>query len=523
MTDSTGRSADEIRPELIETSIGELNRHLAAGETTSVELVNGYRERIAAIDRAGPTLRSVVEESPNAIEIADERDRERAAGTIRGPLHGIPILIKDNIATIDGMETTAGSLALVGARPSRAAGVVTRLEAAGAVIIGKTNLSEWANFRSTTSSSGWSGRGGQTVNPYILDRSPSGSSSGSGVAIAASLAAVALGTETNGSIICPAAVNGLVGIKPTVGLTSRAGVIPISSTQDSIGPMARTVADAAALLQAIAGSDPDDPATASADDHVADYAAALDANGLAGARIGVVRSMYMGYSPAAARATEAALEVMRAAGAEIVDPADSPSARELAGGWPGRSQDTLTVLLHEFRDGLNAWLSGLGEGSPVRSIEDLIRWNREHADRELPYFGQEIVERAAATDGMADPEYIAARERSWKLAREEGIDAVMDEHRLDALVMPTMAPAVKIDLINGEQHRGAASTPSAVAGYPVITVPSGASHGLPIGLAFTGRAWSEATLIRLAYAFEQATMARFAPRYQPGSVLPGKW
>jgi amidase len=510
----------DVRPELIETTIAELGRRLAAGEVTSVELVKGYRERIAALDHAGPTLRSVVELSDISLETAAERDRERGAGEIRGALHGIPVLVKDNIATIDGMETTAGSLALVGARPAKAAGVVDRLEAAGAIVLGKTNLSEWANFRSTTSSSGWSGRGGQTVNPYALDRSPSGSSSGSGVAIAASLAAVALGTETNGSIICPAAVNGLVGIKPTVGLTSRAGVIPISMTQDSVGPMARTVADAAAVLAVIAGTDPDDEATSGADGHVVDYLAALDPDGLVGARIGVVRQLYMGYSPVADRATEAAIEVMRAAGAEIVDPANIPNAAELAGGWPGRNQDTLTILLHEFRDGLNAWLAGLGDAAPVQTIEDLVAWNTANADREMPFFGQELIAMAAATSGMTDPEYVAARERAYFLARAEGIDAVMDEHRLDALVMPTMGPAVKIDLINGEQHRGAASTPSAVAGYPVITVPSGSAFGMPIGLSFTGRAWSEATLIRLAYGFEQATKARFAPQYRAGLVIP---
>lgn len=511
---------DALAPELIETTIAELDRRLDANETSSSELVAGYRKRIEALDRTGPMLRSIIELGSRVDDVVRDRDRARREGQPLGPLHGIPVLIKDNIATVDGMETTAGSLALVGARPSRPAHVVKRLEAAGAIILGKTNLSEWANFRSRSSSSGWSGRGGQTLNPYALDVSPSGSSSGSGSAIAASLAAVALGTETNGSILCPAAANGLVGIKPTVGLTSRAGVIPISSTQDSIGPMARTVADAALVLSVIAGTDPDDAMTAVADRHRSDYLAVLDANGLKGARIGVARSVYWGYSPAADRIAEAALGVLREQGAEVIDPADIPTALDLAGGWPPRNTDSLTVMLHEFKVGLNGWLAALGPDTPVGSLADLIDFNRRHADREMPFFAQELLEMAQATDGLADPQYTSARERTFRLAREEGIDRVMAEHRLDALVMPTMSPAVKIDLVNGERHPGSASNPSAIAGYPAITVPAGLAGGLPVGLTFTGRAWSEAVLIRLAYGFEQATAARTIPTFAPPDVLP---
>jgi amidase len=511
---------DGVASELIETSIAELTSRLGTGVTTAVDLVAGYRARIEAVDRNGPALRSVIELGPQVDEQARTSDRNRANGQLTGPLHGIPVLIKDNIATVDGMETTAGSLALVGARPTRAAHVVERLEAAGAVVLGKTNLSEWANFRSRSSSSGWSGRGGQTLNPYALDASPSGSSSGSGSAIAASLGAVALGTETNGSILCPAAASGLVGIKPTVGLTSRAGVIPISSTQDTVGPMARTVADAALVLSVIAGSDPNDPSTSHADQHRVDYLSSLDADGLRGARIGVARSVYWGYSPAADRIAEAALQVMRDQGAEVIDPADIPTALDLAGGWPPKNMDSLTVLLHEFKVGINAWLAANGSDGHAQSLADLIAFNRQHADREMPFFAQELLEMAQATDGLSAPEYTGARERTFRLAREEGIDAVMSAHRLDALVMPTMSPAVKIDLVNGEHHAGASSNPSAIAGYPAITVPAGSAGGLPVGLTFTGLAWSEATLIRLAYAFEQATRARTRPAYAPPGVLP---
>ena len=520
-SESGAHAWDSVAPELIETTTAELGRRLESGEATSTGLAQSYRDRIAAIDAEGPALRSVIELGPRVDEVAAARDRERAEGRVRGPLHGIPVLIKDNIATTDGMETTAGSLALVGARPPRAAGVVDRLEAAGAVILGKTNLSEWANFRSKSPSSGWSGRGGQTRNPYALDVSPSGSSSGSGAAIAASLGAVALGTETNGSILCPAAACGLVGIKPTVGLTSRAGVIPISWTQDTVGPMARTVADAALVLSVIAGSDPNDAMTAGANLHRSDYTLALDPDGLRGARIGVARSVYWGYSVAADRIAEASLRVLRDAGAEVIDPADIPTAVDLAGGWPPKNTDGMTVMLYEFKDGLNRWLAGLGPDVPVRSLADLIAFNVQHADREMPYFAQELLEMAEARGPLSEPEYVGARERTHRLSRAEGIDAVMAEHRLDALVMPTMSPAVKIDLVNGEMHRGSASNPSAIAGYPAITVPAGLTGGLPVGLTFTGRAWSEATLIRLAFAFEQATRARSAPTYlAPGAFPP---
>ncbi len=520
-SEGTASEANSVAPELFETTVAELRQRLETDESSSASLLQSYRDRIAAIDAAGPALRSVIELGPRADEAAAARDQERTAGQVRGPLHGIPVLVKDNIATTDGMETTAGSLALVGARPSRAAGVVDRLEAAGAVILGKTNLSEWANFRSKSSSSGWSGRGGQTRNPYALDVSPSGSSSGSGAAIAASLGAVALGTETNGSILCPAAACGLVGIKPTVGLTSRAGVIPISWTQDTVGPMARTVADAALVLSVIAGSDPNDAMTTGANLHRSDYTLALDPDGLRGARIGVARSVYWGYSVAADRIAEASLQVLQDSGAEVIDPADIPTAVDLAGGWPPKNTDGMTVMLYEFKAGLDAWLAGLGPDVPVRSLADLIAFNIEHADREMPYFAQELLEMAEAKGPLSEPEYVGARERTHRLSRAEGIDAVMAEHRLDALVMPTMSPPVKIDLVNGEIHRGSASNPSAIAGYPAITVPAGLAGGLPVGLTFTGRAWSESTLIRLTYAFEQATQARSAPTYSaPGAFPP---
>lgn len=504
--------------DLVETSLASLRRRLDRGAVSSVELVRAYRDRIAALDHAGPEVRSVIELGPESEAAALRRDGERGGPGDRGPLHGIPVLVKDNIATVDGMETTAGSLALVGARPRRPAGVVDRLEAAGAIVLGKTNLSEWANFRSTGSSSGWSGRGGQTRNPYVLDISPSGSSSGSGAAIAASFGAVALGTETNGSILSPAAANGLVGIKPTVGLTSRAGVIPISHTQDTVGPMTRTVAEAAALLTVIAGTDLNDPATARADLHRADYLLDLDPDGLRGARIGIARATFWGYSPAADRIAEEAIRTLRDAGAVVIDPADIPSAGEIASGWPPRRPDGLTVLLHEFKAGIEAWLGDLDE-TPVRTLAELIEWNRTHADRELPYFGQELFELAAECGPLTDAAYTEARATTWRLAREDGIDRVMAAHQLDALMMPTMAPASKIDLVNGEAHRGGASTPAANAGYPAITVPAGQVGGRPVGVCFTGRAWSERTLIRIAYGFEQHRQARFAPGYVPAGTL----
>ncbi len=493
---------------LEEATISQLQAAMTAGQVTARQLVDRYLERIEAIDRSGPMLRSVIEINPDCHDIARALDEERAARGIRGPLHGIPMLVKDNIATDDRMQTTGGSLALVGSRVPRDAFVVQQLRRAGAIILGKANLSEWANFRSDPSSSGWSGRGGQTRNPYVLDRTPCGSSSGSGAAIAAGLAAAALGTETDGSIICPSAINSLVGIKPTVGLTSRAGVIPIAHSQDTVGPMARTVADAAALLGAITGVDERDPATgASAGRYHSDYTKFLEKDGLRGARIGIARQVYFGYSAKADAIAVAAIERMRELGAEIIDNADIPTAKQMS-----ESKSELTVLLHECKADLNDYLADLLE-LPVRTLADVISFNDAHAEQELQYFGQELLLKAQATTSLDDPAYIEALAENRRLSREEGIDAVMEQYRLDALVMPSTGPAWCIDLVNGDHGTGGSSQAAALAGYPAITVPAGYTFELPIGITFIGRAYSEPTLICLAYAFEQGTRTRHAPRY----------
>lgn len=494
--------------ELEEQSISQLQEAMAAGTLTARSLVEMYQQRIQALDQDGPALRSIIEGNPDALAIADELDTERRTKGPRGPLHGIPILLKDNIATADRMETTAGSLALFGSRPARDAFVAKKLREAGAVILGKANLSEWANFRSTTSSSGWSARGGQALNPYVLDRSPCGSSSGSASAIAANLAAASLGTETDGSILCPAAVCGVVGIKPTVGLTSRAGVVPIAHSQDTVGPFGRTVADAAILLGAITGVDERDPATqASAGKFHTDYTRFLDRDGLKGARIGIARQVYFGYHPKLDQAANAAIEQIRALGAVIIDPADIPTARRMA-----ESRNEETVLLFELKADMNAYLADLAS-SPVRTLADIIAFNQAHAQEELLYFGQEHFLRAQEKGSLSDPDYLAALADNQRLARQEGIDAVMDEYQLDALVMPTMSLPCRIDLINGDHFTGSSSQPAALAGYPAVSVPAGFIFGLPFGMTFMGRAYSEATLIKLAYAFEQGTRARRAPEY----------
>jgi amidase len=494
---------------LEEATIADLQQRMQDGRETAGTLVDKYLARIEAIDRNGPTLRSVLEINPDARTIANALDAERKAKGPRGPLHGIPVLIKDNIATADRMMTTAGSLALEGATPPADAFVVARLRDAGAVILGKTNLSEWANFRSTHSSSGWSGRGGQTKNPYALDRNPSGSSSGSGVAAAANLCAVAVGTETDGSIVSPANNNALVGIKPTLGLISRTGIVPIAHSQDTAGPMARTVADAAILLGALAGSDPADPTTReSATKGQRDYRSALDPNGLKGARIGVVRKKLMGYSPAADQLIDAAVRDMKRLGALIVDPADLPTA--------GQFDDSeLDVLLYEFKDDVGKYLTWLGPASKLHSLQDIIDFNARHKDREMPYFGQELFERAQKKGPLTDAAYRAALAKNVKLARADGIDAVMTRYSLDALIAPTSGPPWLTDLVNGDYGAGGSSTPAAVAGYPDITVPAGDVFGLPVGISFFGRAWSEPTLIRLAYAYEQATRHRRPPTFAP--------
>jgi amidase len=493
-----------------EKSITQLQEAMRSGVMTSRAIAEAYRARIAEMDH---DLRAVIELNPDALAIADAMDAERRNGKLRGPLHGIPILIKDNVGTADKMETTAGSLALVGARPPRDAFIVERLRAAGAVILGKTNLSEWANFRSTHSSSGWSGRGGQCRNPYALDRTPSGSSSGSAAAVASSFCAAAIGSETNGSIVSPAATCSLVGIKPTVGLVSRSAIIPISRTQDTAGPMARSVTDAAILLGAIAGADPRDPATmVPRAKREASYAAGLDANALKGMRIGVPREQYFGYSTSADSVTQHAIDLMREKGAVVVDPVPIRKMGDVG-------EAELEVLLYEFKAGLNEYLATLGTGSQVRTLADLIAFNAAHKSTEMPYFGQELFEQAQKRGPLTDAKYVRALAKSQTNTRARGIDAIMTAHKLDALVAPTNGPAWLIDLVNGDADGGGSSSPAAEAGYPAITVPAGYAFGLPVGISFFGRAWSDAKLIRIAYAFEQAANVRRAPIYARTAVV----
>jgi amidase len=501
-----GREEDSF--DLNELTITDLHEGIKAGKYTARTLAEKYLARIDAIDRKGPTLRSVIEVNPDALALADELDREHKAKGLRGPLHGIPILIKDNIATADRMETTAGSLALVGAKPPADAFLVSRLRKAGAVLLGKTNLSEWANARCSYSTSGWSGRGGLTKNPYALDRNPSGSSSGSGAAVAANLCAAAVGTETDGSILSPSSVNGLVGLKPTVGLVSRSGVIPISRSQDTAGPMARTVRDAALLLGALAGADPEDRATAEGQGHrVEDYTKALDAGGLKGAKIGVARNYFGTHDAVDAVITEA-LAVLKRQGATLVDTSDLPKH-----GQYGDAEDT--VFKYEMKAGVNAYLGRLGPKATVRTVEDVVAFNKKHAAEELPYFGQDFFEQMAAKGPLSSYEYQEALAKSRRITRTEGIDAVFDKLKLDAVVAPCGGPAWVVDLVSGDRFAGSydAIGVAAVAGYPSLTVPAGFLFGLPVGLCFLGRPWSEPTLLKLAYAFEQATKVRKAPRF----------
>jgi len=493
--------------ELEEATIADLQRRMESGHESSRSLTEKYIARIDAMDRKGPSLHSVLEVNPDAASIAQSLDAERKAGKVRGPLHGIPILLKDNIGTSDRMTTTAGSLALEGSIPPADAFLAKKLRDAGAVLLGKTNLSEWANFRSTHSSSGWSGRGGQCRNPYALDRNPSGSSSGSGSAAAANFCAAAIGTETDGSIVSPSNNCGLVGVKPTLGLVSRSGVIPIAHSQDTAGPMTRTVADAAVLLSAIAGVDPADSATAGGAGRAApDYRKFLDPKGLSGMRLGVPRKGYFGQSPPADRIIEAAIADLKKLGAVIVDPADV----ETAGGF---EKTEFEVLLFEFKADLNAYLAGLTAGPRPRTLKDLIDFNEKNRDREMPYFGQEIFVMAEKKGPLTDKAYLAALEKDRRLARKDGIDKTIEKHKLDALVAPTSAPATLIDLVNGDYGVNGSSTIPAVAGYPHITLPAGFDRGLPVGISFFGAAWSEPTLIKIAYAFEQATQHRRPPRF----------
>lgn len=492
--------------ELEELTITQLQSGMQSGKYTARSLVKRYLDRIADVDKNGPALNSVIEINPDAMSIAEALDRERKEGHTRGPLHGIPILIKDNIDTADRMMTTAGSLALVGSRPAQDAFVARKLREAGAVILGKTNLSEWANFRSSHSSSGWSGRGGQTRNAYELDRNPCGSSSGSGSAAAANLCAAAIGTETDGSVVCPSTANSLVGIKPTVGLVSRSGIIPISHSQDTAGPMARSVGDAAILLGALIGIDAKDPITKlSAGKSLNDYTASLNKDGLRGARLGVARK-YFGFNDRVDKLLNDRIEEMKRLGAIIVDPADIPTS--------GKFDDSeLEVLLYEFKADLNKYLGQLGSSSPVHSLKEVIAFNEKNRDREMPYFGQDLFIKAEAKGPLTEKKYLQALAKNHLLSRAQGIDFIMRKHRLDALIAPTGGPAWPTDWINGDHFTGGYSSASAVAGYPHITVPAGYVFGLPVGLSFFGGAWSESKLIKYAYAFEQATKARQPPRF----------
>lgn len=491
--------------ELEEHGITDLQAAMRSGRETAVSLTKKYLRRIEALN---PLLRAVLEVNPDALAIARDLDHERKIKGPRGPLHGIPVLIKDNIDTHDRMTTTAGSLALLGSIPPRDSFVAQKLREAGAVILGKANLSEWANFRGDRSSSGWSGRGGQTNNPYALDRNPSGSSSGSTVGVAANLCAVAIGTETDGSIISPAAVCGVVGIKPTVGLVSRSGIIPISKSQDTAGPMTRTVTDAAILLGALTGVDPRDDATeASRGQSHSDYTKFLDPDGLRGARLGVARRFFQSDS-LDAKVLEAALDEMKQRGATLVDFRDDIGR----GG-----QREWEVLQYEFKDGINAYLAALGPGAPAHSLEELIAFNERHRDRELACFGQETFIKSQAAGPLTDKAYLDALAQCRRLSRDEGIDAVMNKHQLDAIIAPAGGPAGVTDHVYGDRNVGGSSGPAAVAGYPNITVPAGQVSGLPVGISFFGRAWSEPTLLKIAFAFEQATQARKPPTF-PSTV-----
>jgi amidase len=503
-SDQTGIPIEELTLDAIQQSF-------SAGQATSESLTHAYLERIRSLD--GKTVNAVIQLNPEALAIAVSLDRERQAKGPRSLLHGVPVLIKDNIDTADQMWTTAGSLALNGSVAAQDSYVALRLREAGAVILAKTNLSEWANFRSAHSVSGWSGRGGQTRTPYALDRNPSGSSSGTAAAIAANFAAIGVGTETDGSIVSPAAVNCLVGIKPTVGLIGRSGIIPISFTQDTAGPMARSVRDAAILLTVLAGSDPRDPATNANAGHVApDYAKFLDLNGLKGARLGVAHEFF-GASPATDRIITGSIAQLKALGAEIVDPADAPS------NWKFDDAE-MDVMQYEFKLSLNKYLAGLAPSVKVRTLTDLIAFNSAHSVAEMPYFGQELLEQSDKRGSLTDKAYLDALEKCRKVSRTEGIDAIVTKHKLDAIIAPTGGPAWPIDWVNGDAGSGGCSTPAAVAGYPHITVPAGFVRGLPVSLSFFGTAWTEPTLLRLAYAFEQASKARKAPTFALTADLP---
>ncbi len=492
--------------EFEEATISDLQAAMQSGKHSARSIAESYLARIEEIDRQGVKLNSVIELNPDALTIADALDKERREKGSRSPLHGIPVLIKDNIDTADRMHTSAGSLALADSIAPKDAFIVSQLREAGAVIIGKTNLSEWANFRSTHSTSGWSGRGGQTHNPYALDRNPCGSSSGSGAATAANLCAVSIGTETDGSIVCPSSANSLVGIKPTLGLVSRSGIIPIAHSQDTAGPMTRTVRDAAILLSALTGIDARDKATNSSSGKAhKDYTRFLDMNALKGARLGMVRKSF-GFNDRVDKLMMESIEAMKKAGAIIIDPADIPNMGKY-------DASEFEVLLYEFKADLNAYLATLGSRAPVKSLQEIIAFNEKNREREMPYFGQEIMLKAQAKGDLNSPAYRKALATNLRLSRTEGIDAVMTKHKLDALIAPTGGACWTTDLVNGDHFTGGFSTPAAVAGYPHITVPAGYIYGLPVGISFAGRAWSEPKLIALAYAYEQLTKHRKPPKF----------
>ncbi len=494
--------------ELDELTMDDVQKAFQSGQYSSHSLTAKYLARIQEIDKAGPMVNSIIELNPDALEIADALDRERKAKGARGPLHGIPLLIKDNIDTGDRMNTTAGSLALLGSRPANDAFVAAQLRKAGAVILGKTNLSEWANIRSSHATSGWSGRGGLTRNPYALDRNPCGSSSGTGAAVSANLCIAGVGTETDGSVVCPASANGLAGMKPTVGPVSRSGIVPISHSQDTAGPMARTVRDVAILLGAMAGAEPQDPATADSQGKVSpDYTKFLDPAGLKGARLGVVRK-YFGFSDAVDQLMDSLLGEMKRAGAEIVDPADVPTIGKF-------DESETTVFYYELKADLAAYFARRSGSSSIKNLKDVIEFNERNREREMPYFGQDFFLKAEQKGPLSTKEYLDALALNHQLSRAEGIDLVMDKFKLDALVAPTGGPAWLTDLINGDHSAGGSSSAAAVAGYPNINVTAGYLWGLPVGISFFGRAWSEPTLLKIAYGFEQLTKARQKPRFLP--------
>ncbi len=497
--------------ELDEVSLADIGAGLQKGKWTSERLVKLYLARIEAVDAKGPRLGSIIALNPDATSLAGQLDQERKNGNLRGPLHGIPILLKDNIETSDHTSTTAGSLALADWKAPQHAFVAARLRAAGAIILGKTNLSEWANYRSTHSTSGWSGRGGQTKNPYALDRNPSGSSSGSGAAASSSLCAGAIGSETDGSVTSPSSINGIVGIKPTVGLVSRSGIIPISISQDTAGPMARTVRDVAILLGAMAGVDPQDPATAASQNKSStDYTRFLDPNGLRGARLGIARKFFESNGSLDAF-LNGCVDALKKAGAEVIDPADLATHGQM-------EAPEGQVLLYEFKDGINRYLARLPSSSPARTLKDLIAYNEKNRDREMPFFAQELFVQSEAKGPLTDAAYLKARADCVLLSRQEGIDALLAKHKLDAIVTLTSGPAWFTDHVNGDRDTGGCTTPAAVAGYPHITVPAGFYSGLPIGLSFFSTAWSEPTLLKLAYAWERQMNARRKPTFAASVV-----